>query len=94
MPDLDVTQYVVLVATIAGITEFIARIRAKDYWVALTIFTSALVGLVFGLIHYYPSVGPVEGVAIGFAASGALTALGMLGKRSTPTPSSAVTKTK
>ena len=92
MPELDLAQYVVLLATIAGVTELIARARAKDWWVALTIASSAAVGFVFGLIHYYAGVGPVEGIAYGFAASGVLTTVGMIGKRSTPTPSSAVEK--
>lgn len=92
MPELDLAQYVVLLATIAGVTELIARARAKDWWVVLTIATSAGVGFLFGLIHYYAGVGPVEGIAYGFAASGALTALGVVGKRSTPAPSDPVTK--
>lgn len=92
MPELEITQYVVLLATIVGVTELIARVRAKDYWVVLTIGTAAVIGLIFGAIGYYDGVGPVEGLALGFSASGALTALGMLGKRSTPSPSSATTK--
>lgn len=92
MPELEVAQYVVLLATIAGATEMIVRARAKDWWVVLTIGTSALIGLFFGAIGYYPEVDPIEGLALGFAASGALTALGMFGKRSTPAPSDPVTK--
>lgn len=90
MFDLDLTQYLVLVTVIAGVTELIARLRAKDLWVALTIGTSAVVGFLFGLIHYYANVGPVEGLALGFAASGVMTIVGA--KRSTPTPSSPVEK--
>lgn len=92
MPELDLAQYVVLLATIAGVTELISRVRAKDWWVAVTIVSAVVVGFLFGLIGYYPGVGPVEGIAYGFAAPGVLTALGMIGKRSTPSESDPVTK--
>jgi uncharacterized membrane protein HdeD (DUF308 family) len=84
MFDLDISQYVVLVTVIAGVTELITRLRAKDYWVAVTIASSVLVGFLFGLIHYYANVGPVEGVALGFAASGIITVVGAVKSRATP----------
>lgn len=91
MPDLNPVQYVLLLTVIAGITELITRLRAKDYWVALTIVVSALTGLIFGVlgIEYLT---PVTGLAVGFAAPGALTALGMLGKKSVAAPSDALVK--
>jgi len=88
---LDITQYVLLLAVIAGVTELLNRLRAKDYWVATTIATSALIGLIFGLFAL-EDLTPVTGLAAGFGASGALTALGMISKKSAPAPSSVVTK--
>lgn len=84
---MDFSAYVLLLAIIAGVTELITRLRAKDLWVAFTIITAAVVGGLFGAFHYYPDLDVVEGIAAGFGASGALTAIGMAGKRSSPTPS-------
>lgn len=93
MFDLDLTQYLVLVTVIAGVTELITRLRAKDYWVAVTIFSSVVVGFLFGLIHYYANVGPVEGIALGFAASGLITTVGAIrSAASKSSPTSPVTK--
>lgn len=91
MPDLNIVQYVLLLTVIAGITELISRVRAKDYWVALTIVVAALTGLVFGIFGI-EGLNPVQGLAVGFAAPGTLTALGMIGKKSTPTPSDPLTR--
>lgn len=85
---MDFTQYVLLAAVIAGATELITRLRARDYWVALTIVVSAAIGGVFGFfnIEGVPSV--VHGIAIGLGASGAITVLGSFGNKSVaqPTP--------
>lgn len=89
---MDITNYVLLAAVIAGVTELISRLRAKDYWVAVTIATAAVVGGLFGAIGYYPGLDLVGGVVAGFAASGALKAFSMFGQKSTPAPSSAVEK--
>lgn len=91
MPELNVIQYVMLLTVIAGITELITRLRARDYWVAVTIVAAAITGLVFGLFGL-EGLTPVQGLAVGFAAPGALTALGMIGKKSTPAPSDPITK--
>lgn len=88
---MDITQYVLLAAVIAGVTEFLSRLRAKDYWTATTIACAAVIGLLFGLANV-EGLDAVSGIAAGFGASGGLTALGMVGKRSTPTPSAALTK--
>lgn len=87
---MDFTQYVLLLATIAGVTELISRVRAKDWWTTVTIISAALVGAVFGLSGYYPGLDAVEGMVAGFGAAGALTAVGFVGNRSTPSPSKAV----
>lgn len=87
MPDLELSQFVVLAAVIAGVVELITRARAKDFWAAVTIISAALVGGLFGAIDYYPNLDVAQGVAFGFGASGLLTGIGMLGKRSTPTES-------
>ncbi len=90
--ELDVTQYLVLVAVIVGVTELISRARAKDWWVVLTILCSAAVGALFGLTNYYPEVDVAEGIALGFAASGTLKTLAVFGNKSTPSPSNALEK--
>ena len=84
---IDPLQFVVLAAVIAGVTELINRLRAKDYWVAATIVTAAVVGAIFGAIHYYANLDIATGIAVGFGASGALSAIGMIGNKSTATPS-------
>lgn len=88
---MDFTQYVLLGAVIAGVTELISRLRARDFWAALTIGVSAGIGCLFG-IFAIEGLDPITGIAAGFGVSGALSAWGMLGKRSTPAPSNAVTK--
>lgn len=88
--NLDFSQYVLVLAVIAGATELITRARAKDYWVVVTILTAVALGALFGISGYYPDLDVVEGVALGFGASGAISALGA--NRSVPSKSSAVTK--
>lgn len=88
---MEFTQYVLLGAVIAGITEIISRLRAKDYWAAGTIAVSALTGLLFG-VFALEGLTAVTGLAAGFGVSGALSAWGMLGKRSTPSPSDLLVK--
>lgn len=90
--NLDPMAYVLLAAVIAGVTEFLNRLRAKDYWVATTIATAAVIGALFGVFNYGGVVDPVNGVALGFGASGALTALGIVGNRSTAAPSNVLRK--
>lgn len=80
-------NYVLLAAVIAGITELIKRLRARDYWAVLTILTAVVTGALFGFFHYYPGLDMVEGIAVGFGATGAVAALAT---RSTPAPSDAV----
>ncbi len=88
---MEFVQYVLLAAVIAGVTELINRVRAKDYWVALTVATSAAIGCLFG-VFAIEGLTPLTGIAAGFGASGALTAIGMVGKKSAPAPSTVVTK--
>lgn len=84
---MQLEQYVVLAAVIAGITELISRIRARDYWVVATILCAAVVGGLFGASDYYPGLDAVEGVVAGFGAAGGLKALSTVGNKSTPAPS-------
>ena len=88
---MDLTQYILLAAVIAGITELISRLRARDYWTAVTIATAAVVGAIFGAFGI-EGLDIVTGIAAGFATSGTLSALGIVGKRSTPAPSNALVK--
>ena len=74
---MDFTQYVLLATVIAGITQLLAHLRAKDYWGATTIATAAVTGLVFGLFGV-EGLTAVMGLAAGFGASGAVTVLGKL----------------
>jgi uncharacterized membrane protein HdeD (DUF308 family) len=86
---MDLTQYVLLAAVIAGVTELITRLRARDYWTALTIAVAALIGMVFGVFGI-EGLNPVLGLAAGCGVSGALSAVGMVGNRSSATPRPAV----
>lgn len=82
---MDFTQYVLLGTVITGANEFLKRLRAKDYWTAATIVTSALIGLLFGFLEV-EGLEPVTGLAAGVGVSGAVTLLSYLGgTKSTPT---------
>jgi uncharacterized membrane protein HdeD (DUF308 family) len=83
---MEITQYVLLAAVIAGVTELINRLRARDYWVALTVATSAVIGLLFGVFEV-EGLTEITGLAAGFGASGALSFVGSVGRKSTPAPS-------
>ncbi len=89
---MDFTQYVLLAAVIAGVTELLSRARAKDWWVVATILTAGLVGGVFG--HFGISNLPdiATGIAAGFGAAGALKAVSSVGNKSEPAPSTVLTK--
>lgn len=87
--NLDPAMVAIFGAVIAGVTELLNRLRAKDYWVAATILTSALVGV--GLAAYY-SIDLLTGALAGFFASGAITTVGALGNKSTPTKSDVLSK--
>jgi hypothetical protein len=86
---MDFTQYVLLAAVIAGATELLNRLRAKDYWVAATVTTAALIGGLFGLFGV-EGLNFVTGVAAGFGVSGAFSAIGMVKGKSEPAPSKVI----
>ena len=88
---MDFTQYVLLAAVIAGVTELLNRLRARDYWVVATIATSAIIGGVFGYFEL-EGLTVMTGIAAGFGASGALKLVGSVGRKSEPTPSTLLTK--
>lgn len=88
---MNTTQYILLSAVIAGVTEFLNRLRARDYWTAATIATAAGVGALFGFFDV-EGLTVITGIAAGFGTSGSLSALGIIGKRSTPAPSSPLSK--
>ena len=90
---MDFTQYVLLAAVIAGVTELLNRLRAKDYWVVATIATSAVIGGLFGYFEV-EQLTVVTGIAAGFGASGALKAVASVGRKSEPTPSTVLTKAR
>jgi uncharacterized membrane protein HdeD (DUF308 family) len=90
---MDTTSYVLLGAVIAGVTELISRLRARDAWGAVTIFCAAVIGLVFGLFHYY-GLDAASGLAVGFGAVGALKTVSKIGQGSSPTPNTTVVAPK
>ncbi len=87
---MDITQYILLAAVIAGVTEMLSRIRAKDYWVATTVATSAVIGAVFGAFGI-EGLTLVTGLAAGFGVSGSFSAIGMIRGKSAPAPSTPLT---
>lgn len=89
---MDFTQYVLLAAVIAGVTELFNRARASDWWVVATILTAGLVGGVFGHFNIGDLPDIATGVAAGFGASGALKAVSSVGRKSEPQPSTVLTK--
>lgn len=89
---MDFTQYVLLAAVIAGITELLSRARAKDWWVVGTIATAGIIGGLFGYFEIGGLTDVATGVAAGFGASGALKAVSSVGNKSQPQPSALITK--
>ena len=89
---MDFTQYVLLAAVIAGVTELLNRLRARDFWVVASIATAGIVGGVFGHfgINGLPDI--ATGLAAGFGASGALKAVSSVGRKSEPQPSTLTNK--
>lgn len=85
MPNLDITQFVVLGAIIVGVNELLVRLRAKDFWAVATIIAAAIIGAIFGAIHYYPTLDVPSGIAVGFGAVGALKTFSTFGNKSVPT---------
>lgn len=82
----DLSQYILLAAVIAGVTEMLNRVRAKDYWVATTVATSAVIGALFGAFGI-EELNLVTGLAAGFGVSGSFSAIGMVRGKSAPAPS-------
>lgn len=91
---MDYTQYVLLGAVIAGVTELLNRLRGRDFWVVATIACAAVIGGAFGWSGYYPDLDTVEGVVAGFGVSGALTFVGSLGHKSAARPSGVFNRVK
>lgn len=91
---MEFTQYILLAAVLAGATEMITRLRAKDYWVVATIATSAIIGGLFGYFNIEGLPNVVTGIAAGFGVSGVLKAIGTVGNKSAPAPSTLTEKSK
>jgi hydrogenase/urease accessory protein HupE len=91
---MDLSQYVVLGAVLVGVTELLNRARARDWWVVATIVSCVVVGAVCGAFKVFGTPSVETGILVGFAASGALKTVSMLGQKSTPTPSSVIEPVK
>ncbi len=89
---MDFSQYVLLAAVIAGVTELLNRLRAADYWVVASIVTAGAVGGVFGALSIGGLPDVATGIAAGFGASGALKAVASVGRKSDPAPSTLTSK--
>jgi uncharacterized membrane protein HdeD (DUF308 family) len=91
---MDFSQFVVLGGVLAGVTELISRLRARDFWVVATIVSCAVVGAIFGYFHW-GNVPSVEvGLLAGLFASGAIKTISSFGNKSTPAPSTVLTPTE
>lgn len=88
---MDLAQYVLLGMVIAGATELLNRLRARDYWVVATIVTSGLIGALFGF-GGVEGLTPVTGLAAGLGVSGAIKTLSIFGQKSQPTESKVLGK--
>lgn len=87
---MDLTQYVLLATVLAGVTELLNRLRARDYWVVVSIVTCVVVGAICGALELFGVPSVEIGVLLGFGTSGTIKALGSVGNKSVPTPSSIV----
>lgn len=76
---MNSTQYVLLAAVIAGITQLISHLRAKDYWGTATVACAAITGGIFGAFNV-ESLTVVTGLAAGFGTVGAITTISKVGQ--------------
>lgn len=81
---LSAAQAALLLTAVVGANELLVRLRAKDYWTAVTIVSAVVLGALFGLYYH---VDVVAGAVAGLSAAGTLKGLSMLGKGSNPAPS-------
>lgn len=89
---MDFTNFVLLGLVIAGINQFMAHLRASDFWGAATVALAALTGLLFGLFGV-EGLTPWMGLAAGFGTAGGVTLAGKLSASGTATvtPNTSVT---
>lgn len=75
-----------LVTAVAGATEFLRRLHVKDYFAAIVIAVSTLIGLACGVFHA-PGVPTIwTGIVFGLGASGFVTVASRIGGISSPRP--------
>jgi len=87
---MDFSQLVVAGAIIAGVTELLKTLRAKDYWKTGNIATAVLVGAILGATKT-AGVPSVEiGILFGFATSGAIKTVSTFGNKSELTQSDVI----
>jgi hypothetical protein len=76
----------VLVAAVIGFVEFLRRLQARDYFAAITILGSAIIGVLLGALDA-PGVANVwQGLTLGLGASGAITALSRINTSGSVSP--------
>lgn len=65
-------EYILVTAMVVGVVELIRRIEQKDWYAALTILASAVVGALCGVFSV-EGITVVTGIVVGLAASGLVT---------------------
>lgn len=71
-------ESVFLITAVVGAVEFLKRIQARDFFAALTIFVSALIGVLAGFFGAPGVVDVWAGLVLGLGASGLVTTAGKI----------------
>lgn len=75
---------IVLVAAVVGAVEFLRRLQLHDYFAAITIAVSALIGVLCGVFHAPGVVDGWAGLVMGLGASGLVTVASKVNTSVTP----------
>lgn len=66
-------ETVFVVTAVVAATEFLRRLHVKDYFAAITIVLSAVIGLLAGVFHAPGVADAWTGIVLGLGASGLVT---------------------
>lgn len=66
-------ESIFVLTAVAGATELLRRLYAKDLLAALTITASVVIGVVAALLNLVEGLSVAQGVVAGLAASGLVT---------------------